>query len=91
MASQLPWPRKTDQDRVDACLCLLVAIHQVDGGEGLFVGDPNTGYIVVSQSSHLMRELSTWCVATERDPRTWVRSFHLSMPHGCEWRAGHYP
>jgi len=78
MVSQLARPRKADQDRVDSCLCLLVAIHLLSGEEGLFVGEQGTGYIVVPHSLRLMEELSSRCVKAGRDPRDWVRSFRIT-------------
>jgi len=40
-------PRKSDQDGLDGCLCLLVALFLVERKDCLMVGDRQTGYIVV--------------------------------------------
>ena len=46
-AAQKTSPRKSDQDGLDACLCLLVAFHLAERKDCLMVGDMQTGYIVV--------------------------------------------
>jgi predicted RNase H-like nuclease len=66
-------PRKTDQDSVDACLCLLTAIHLADGGDGLFVGDFQTGYIVAPHSQLLFDECTRRCNVMGRNPSDYVR------------------
>jgi predicted RNase H-like nuclease len=38
-AAVKPNPRKSDQDCLDACLCLLVALHMAEGGDCLMAGD----------------------------------------------------
>ncbi|MGB8478043.1 MAG: DUF429 domain-containing protein [Acidobacteriaceae bacterium] len=68
-------PRKNDQDRLDACLCLLVAIHLIECKDCLMVGDCKTGYIVVPHSAELLTELSARCNHTNRVPSEWVRVF----------------
>jgi predicted RNase H-like nuclease len=40
-------PTKDDQDRLDACICLVAALHLAKGRDALFVGNCATGYIVV--------------------------------------------
>lgn len=70
-------PRKVDQDQLDACLCLLVAVHFARGGEGLMVGNHATGYIVVPHSAALADELARRCEATSRAACEWVRTFRL--------------
>jgi predicted RNase H-like nuclease len=70
-------PRKVDQDQLDACLCLLVAVHLAGGREGLMVGNHATGYIVVPQSAVLADELARRCKATSRVACDWVRTFRL--------------
>lgn len=72
-AGSKPAPRKTDQDSLDACLCLLAAIHLVEGRDGLFVGDVETGYIVVPHRQSLFDELAARCRATGRNPAHCVR------------------
>lgn len=77
-AGQHPRPTKRDQDSVDACLCLLVSIHLAGGKDCLMVGNVDTGYIVVPDSTRLRAELVTRCDATGRSPSDWVRVFRLS-------------
>lgn len=74
-ASLLSDPRKEDQDRLDACLCLLVALHVAEQKQCLIVGDLQTGYIVVPHSAELHAELDARCKDTGREPSEWVRKF----------------
>jgi predicted RNase H-like nuclease len=46
-------PRKSDQDKVDACLCLLVALHLVERKDCLMIGNLETGYIGHCQRKRL--------------------------------------
>ena len=46
-------PTKSDQDRLDACICLVSALHLAKRRDALFVGCCNTGYIVVPDSDLL--------------------------------------
>lgn len=71
-------PEKSDQDRLDACLCLLVALHLSERNEGLMVGDRATGYIVVPHSLALQEELADRCATTSRPACDWIRTFRLS-------------
>jgi predicted RNase H-like nuclease len=71
-------PRKCDQDGLDACICLLVALHLAEGKDCLMVGDPQTGYIVVPGNVELSNELATRCNKTDRVPSEWVRKFRLA-------------
>lgn len=66
-------PRKADQDALDACLCLLAAIHVAEGRDGLFVGDVQTGYIVAPYRQSLFDELAARCRETGRNPAEYVR------------------
>ncbi len=68
-------PRKSDQDCLDACLCLLVALHLAEGRDCLFVGDILTGYIVAPYRESLLAELAARCKVTGRNPADWVCSF----------------
>lgn len=70
-------PRKGDQDKLDACLCLLVALHLAEGRDCLMVGNVETGYIVVQHDPGLQRELEERCDVTGRDASEWVRKFTL--------------
>lgn len=74
-AGQLSKPRKEDQDRLDACLCLLVALHLAEGKECLMVGNQDTGRIVVPHSAELHGELAARCKETGRLPGEWVWVF----------------
>lgn len=75
-------PRKSDQDGVDACLCLLVAVWMAEGNENLVVGDMDTGYIVAPHDGRLAQELRTRCLRTERPPSEWLRIFRLEQSSG---------
>lgn len=68
-------PRKADQDRLDACLCLLVAMDIAEGKNCLLVGDHLSGYIITSGSEMLQDELAQRCIRTGRDPDLWIRNF----------------
>ena len=68
-------PRKSDQDGLDACICLLVALHLAEGKECLMVGNMQTGHIVVAHDAELEMELKDRCRKTGRDPAAWVRTF----------------
>jgi predicted RNase H-like nuclease len=68
-------PRKSDQDGLDACLCLLVALYLTERKDGLMVGDLHTGYIVVPYCAELHAELDARCRQTARVPSEWVRRF----------------
>lgn len=70
-------PRKSDQDGLDACLCLLVALYLAERKDCLMVGDRQTGYIVVPCSAELREELNARCDQTGRAPSEWVRAFRL--------------
>jgi predicted RNase H-like nuclease len=70
-------PRKSDQDGLDACLCLLVALYLAEGRECLMIGNLLSGYIVVPHSEVLATELEARCVTTGREPSDWVRAFQL--------------
>ena len=71
-------PRKSDQDRLDACLCLLVALYLAERKDCLMVGDRQTGYIVVPNGDALRSELETRCRETSREPSQWVRVFRMT-------------
>jgi predicted RNase H-like nuclease len=71
-------PTKSDQDRLDACICLVSALHLANGREGLLVGCCATGYIVVPDSEMLRNEFERRCVELGREATSWVRVFRLS-------------
>lgn len=68
-------PRKRDQDRLDACLCLVVALCFVQSTDCLMVGNRQTGYIIVPYGTELRAELEARCNQTGRAPSEWVRTF----------------
>lgn len=68
---------KSDQDRLDACLCLLVGAYLAERKNCLMVGDLQTGYMVVPDSAPLRAELESRCRQTGRAPTDWVRAFRL--------------
>lgn len=70
--------RKPDQDSLDACICLLVALYLAEGEDCLMVGDLQTGYIVVPDNVEIRDELSTRCKKTGRAPSEWVQKFRLA-------------
>lgn len=70
-------PRKSDQDSLDACLCLLVAVYLAERKDCLMVGDRQTGYIVVPYGPELRAELDARCSKTCRAPAEWVCVFRL--------------
>lgn len=71
-------PRKSDQDGLDACLCLLVALYLAERKDGLMVGDLHTGYRVVPYCAELHAELDARCRQTGRVPSEWVRRFNTT-------------
>lgn len=78
-------PQKRDQDSIDACICLLVALHMAEYRDCLMVGNTDTGYIVVPHGDGLRRELKERCQKTNRDPSLWVKKFSLNAVQqgGC--------
>lgn len=70
-------PTKSDQDQLDACICLVSALHLARGHDALFVGCCDTGYIVVPDSETLRNELESRCVELGRESAMWVRVFRL--------------
>jgi len=75
-------PTKSDQDRLDACICLIVALHAAQRGDSLFVGNRATGYIVVPDSEALRAELTTRCRELAADPSEWIRVFRFAQSGG---------
>jgi predicted RNase H-like nuclease len=78
VAAQNTHPRKHDQDKLDACLCLLVALCLVEHKDCLMVGNLDTGYIVVPHGAELAAELEARCAETGRVPADWVRVFRFT-------------
>ncbi|WP_306752409.1 DUF429 domain-containing protein [Paracoccus actinidiae] len=56
---QLPRPRKADQDRLDAMICLLIALHWRlrDRGQSLLLGSLKEGYMVLPASAEVRSRL----------------------------------
>jgi len=75
-----PAPRKADQDGLDACLCLIVALHLARGKPCLMVGDMATGYIVVPYGEMLAAELKERCRRADYKPADWVHTFRVQLP-----------
>jgi len=91
-AAQSNAPRKSDQDGLDACVCLLAALYLAETRECLMVGNRDTGYIVVPYGDSLSEELEARCKQTGRAPSDWVRSFRLpaamrALPEGTSNRV----
>jgi len=82
-AGRNPFPRKSDQDRLDSCLCLLVALYLAEQKDCLMVGNRETGYIVVPSSAGLRAELEARCTLTHRGPSDWLRVFQLQGGGGA--------
>jgi predicted RNase H-like nuclease len=76
-AAQNNSPRKRDQDSLDACLCLLVALYLADRKCCLMVGNQQSGYIVVPYGAALHAELDARCNQTGRVPSEWVKGLRL--------------
>jgi predicted RNase H-like nuclease len=89
-ACEKPKPRKSDQDRLDACICLLVALYLSEGRDCLFVGNLQTGYIVVPHDGLLYEELETRCSKTGRNPPEWIRKIHWQTTRSAPERP-HLP
>jgi predicted RNase H-like nuclease len=79
-------PSKSDQDGLDACICLLTALYLVESKECLMVGDLDTGYVVVPYEKSLSEELQARCVETGRLSSAWVHSFSLPGTNGVAGR-----
>ena len=77
-AAQKASPSKSDQDCLDSCLCLLVALYLAERKDCLMVGDRETGYIVVPYGAGLRAELDARCDLTGRVPSEWVRAFKMN-------------
>lgn len=73
-ASRQVKPQKPDQDRLDACICLLVGLQLWESGECMLVGSLNSGYMVVPYGETLHFELTKRCEA-KRLPLDQVQKF----------------
>lgn len=72
-------PGKGEQDGVDACICLLAALHLAEGRKSLMVGDVQTGYIVVPYGESLEKELVDRCREMAWNPSEWVRTVRHTL------------
>jgi len=72
-------PRKADQDGLDACLCLLTAIHLAANRPCLRVGNTESGLIIVPDSAALRDELDLRCKKTGRIAADWVREIRYCV------------
>lgn len=70
-------PIKENQDCLDACICLLVAIKLAEFNDCIMVGNTTSGYMVVPDGDVLRQELVIRCISTARDPVAWVNIFTL--------------
>lgn len=60
-------PGKTEQDQLDACICLLSCLLLVTNKKMMRVGELETGYLLVPWSDSLFEEIASRCLATSRD------------------------
>jgi predicted RNase H-like nuclease len=68
-------PKKKDQDGLDACICLLVAMHLAEGKTCLQIGKSESGEIVVPYLETLETELQERCTRIKIAPKEWIRPF----------------
>lgn len=73
-------PRKCDQDKLDACLCLLVALWLAERKDCLMVGSRQSGYIVVPDCAELREELAARCKQIDAAPSECVTKFRWKPP-----------
>jgi predicted RNase H-like nuclease len=66
-------PRKADQDRLDASICLLVALGMSEGKQSLIIGDFETGFILSPHNDSLRAELEARCARKHRIVNEHVR------------------
>jgi len=85
--AELRAPRKADQDGLDACLCLIVALHLAELKKCLMVGDMSTGYIVVPCGDMLARELTERCPLAGYNAPDWVHEFYPTIQEGLRVRT----
>ena len=78
--AQLKKAGKDCQDRLDACICLLVAVHFLEGKSCLMVGDLESGYIVAPNNGELCAELKAHCRKKNWNPEEWIHTFTFWLP-----------
>jgi hypothetical protein len=83
-----PAPRKSDQDRLDACLCLMVAIWLYQGRECLMTGNTASGYIVVPHEPSVLSDMAARCQKTGLSPGDWTKVFRMGEARGVEEDTG---
>jgi predicted RNase H-like nuclease len=71
--ASLSRPTKVEQDGLDACICLIVALHFARSKDMLFVGCGASGYMVVPYAKALQDELMSRCKRLGRIGSDWVR------------------
>ncbi|OGS93078.1 MAG: hypothetical protein A2061_09715 [Gallionellales bacterium GWA2_59_43] len=74
------FPRKQDQDCLDACICLLVGMLMAMNKDCLFVGNMDTGYMVVPYDETLYQEIIDRCGNSnpKRYPVDWIAQFKIA-------------
>jgi predicted RNase H-like nuclease len=80
--AQLKEPTKKHQDKLDACICLLVAVHFLEGKSCLMVGDLESGYIVAPNKNELCAELAVHCRKRKWRPEDRIHTF--ALPPACQ-------
>lgn len=72
--------RKQLQDRLDACICLIVGLRLISGEDCMFVGNMESGYMVIPYESErtLYQELEKRCAKTGRPDVGWLHKFKIS-------------
>jgi predicted RNase H-like nuclease len=80
-ASRLPRPKKADQDRLDAAICVLIAIRwrRRPRQESIMLGDLKSGYMIMPASPQVREKLTAFASA---------RSVPLDHSAGITW-VGH--
>lgn len=71
-------PRKRDQDGLDACICLVAAMHLARRKMCLQIGSAESGEIVVPYLETLDTELRERCTQINKNPAEWVRVFRAA-------------
>ncbi len=79
-AGRKSFPNKHDQDGVDACICLLVALYMIEPKECVMIGTQDAGYMVVPYGAELCTELESRCHQTGRRPAEWLHPFIYRNP-----------
>ena len=67
-------PNKSDQDKLDALISLLVGIHLISDDGCCVIGSTETGLMLVPECASLRQELTRRCTETDRDHTVFIRS-----------------